>query len=292
MVEDPKRLVMPTPGSRKLLGRPALALPSIAAKLLADRQPIAPLPVRGPRLVPTGRHGVKMDEGYFWGHVPPPVRRNNVVNNERPINTTPLNDTIPHSADPHIPIWVNANYPPWTNPTWWSVPLNLEFDGCIPWYLVPTFLTKFTVPHTYMAVIKGISYEALNADQNDVFTIRVWVGGELAAEFEDINADSTQSNPALRYGINGFTREMPVNIIADYDSEIVIEATLNGPLDLAGNSPYFPGQPITTGDCLVRVILNGWMANVREQVEGGSRPTDLGNLGNLPLLDDQGGYQV
>ncbi len=42
----------------------------------------------------------------------------------------------------------------------------------------------------------------------------------------------------------------------------------------------------------MNVIVNGWLANLREDLDGGPRPTDLGDLDFTALEDDQsrGGY--
>jgi hypothetical protein len=292
MVDDPKRQLMRTPGIRTIPTQGSRILPAQVQQILAGKR-IQPLvPVKQPVLVPSGRHGVKVDEGYWWGHVPPPDRHRNVVNNDRPINVTPLNTSIPDSSGAQIPIWANTNCPPWNCPPYWSHALDIPVDGCVPWYLVPTLLGTITVPHDYFYVIKSVSYEVLGAVQGDAFRVHITANSMLATSFEDMVADAAQVNPALRYGLNGYTRPLPVNIIADRDTVIAVNAELQGPLNLAGVSPRFPGEPITTGNCLIRVVLNGWAAPLREQVDGGSRPTDLGNFGNLPLFDDQGGYQV
>jgi hypothetical protein len=125
-----------------------------------------------------------------------------------------------------------------------------------------------------------------------VFEFSITVNGKLVARFEDIAIDVAQPNPAHKFGLSGHTRMLPCWFIADRHTSINVHARLRGPINLAGVSPYFPGQPIATGNCLMAITLNGWLANLRENKDGGPRPTDLGDMGFLALDEDQGGGQA
>lgn len=283
---------MPRPGVRVLGTSQIVPLPTGADRHIPAAV-VRTLQAAQATTIPLGRRGVKVEEGYWMGPGADAVPVTMTVNNDRPIIVVPLNESIPDSDElPLIPVCLNINYPPWNNPTYWSLPLCPKVEGCIPWYEVPTLLPVLTVPHGYFWVIKGISYIAYNGVQDDVIDFVLTVNGSTAAHWEDAIADAAQANPANRYAMCGVTHEMPLNIIADRDTVISVQATLRGPLNFAGVDLNFPGQPIITGNCLVRVILSGWAVPMREQTEGGSRPTDLGDFGNLPLIEDQGGFQL
>ncbi len=253
----------------------------------------SPVPLPTPNVVsvpaPSNRD---VDYGYWYGWVPEAVRRHMTVNNDRPINILGVQEQLPESTDPQWPIWINANCPPWNCPPWWAVPLDIPFSKCVPWYEVDTILGGVQTPKEYFYVIKNICYEALNAAQDDVFEISLLVNNSLVARWEDIAVDAAQANPATMYGLAGAYRQMPTQFIVDRRSSISVRARLRGAINLAGVSPNFPGQPIITGNCEMKVILNGWAANLREDRDGGPRPTDLGDMGFIYLDDDQSGGQA
>ncbi len=243
------------------------------------------------RLPPQTSGGLNKQMWYGYG-VPPVVHRPWKPDIDRPINILPTMEREPDSDPPQFPIWINANCPPWVCPPFWSVTVDLPFAGCIPWYEVATLLDCFTVPQDRCLIIKNISYEALNAAVNDVFEIEVLVNNQTQHKTEDIYVDGAAANPAQRYALAGHFRPMPVNILADRNATVCVRTTLRGPISYAGVSPYFPGQPIISPDCQMKVMLQGWLANLREDLDGGPRPTDLGDFGMIPLEDDQsrGGF--
>jgi len=235
------------------------------------------------------RRGVGMDAGYFYGYVSQDQiqRRPSGPPLDRPIVIVPTAQREPESAPPQTPVWGNFNYPPWNNPPVWSVPMAQRYVGCVPQYEISVSLGCFTVPADRTMVIKEIGYQALNAAQGDVFQIEVLIDSSVRTSTEDINIDAAQANPAVRYGLFGHYRSMPTHILVDRNQTVCVRGTLRGPINLAGVSPYFPGQPITTGNCLMRAVLYGWLAPLREDIDGGPRPTDLGDMAMQALADDQ-----
>jgi hypothetical protein len=219
---------------------------------------------------------------------------------DRPINIIPTAEREPESEDPKTPVWLNTNCPPWVCPPMWSEPFDLQFARCMPFYEQAQLLyvqgdstrTALQVEQDRVLVIRRLSYEALNAVQGDVFQFEFLVDGALRFTVEDIVVDATQPNPAHRYGLAGHTRQIPVHLVVDRFHTLAIRGTLRGPLTLAGVSPYFPGQPIVSTNCYMRVFLEGWLANLRDNLDGAPRPTDLGDAGDDILADVQtrGGY--
>lgn len=207
---------------------------------------------------------------------------------ERQLFITPTAEREPESAAPQKPVWGNFNYPPWTQPPFWSVPFAQAFEACVPQYEISVLLGCYVVPADRTLVIKEIGYEALNAAQDDVFEIEVLVDQGVRLRIEDINIDAAQPNPAVRYGLYGHFRPLPTHILVDRNQTVCIRGTLRGPINLAGVSPYFPGQPIVTGDCSMKATAYGWLAPLREDIDGGPRPTDLGDLDGVALENDQG----
>jgi hypothetical protein len=245
----------------------------------------------GAQLVPAAQRGIAPDPGYWYGYVPAPERRRMTVNMDRPAYRMGSGEETPPSDDPREPIVLNTNCPPWVCPPYWSIPLDLPTEVCVPWYQVSTQMPCFKVPQGYYWAVKGLSYEALNAAQDDVFEFEVTVDGQQVLLFEDVVADAAQPNPAQKFGLAGHFRELPCHFIADFNTTVCARATLRGAVTLAGNSPNWPGQPIATGNCQMLLVFHGWLAPNRQNVEGGPRATDLGDFGNLNLMDDQAGWE-
>lgn len=220
-----------------------------------------------------------IDRGYWYGHSPEAVRVPARAPIDRPIYQVPTMEREPESAPPQKPAWVNSNCPPWVCPPFWSVPVDLMAEVCLPFYETQAVMDPcIDVPQDYFLVIKRISYEALNGVQGDVFQFDFLVDNSLRASFEDVIIDAAQPNPAHKYGLAGHTRQMPLHLVVDRNKRLCIRAMLRGAINLAGLSPHFPGDPILTGDCHMRIYLQGWLANLRENVDGGPRPTDLGDV--------------
>ncbi len=266
----------------------------IPPALLMQYAPTAPIidlttPMRP--VPPVGDGGT--DAGYWYGHNPPAERRSQgLVDINPPVYPLPVMAQIPRSDGPQDPVWFNTNCPPWVCPPYWSEPIDQELTACIPWYEVDTLMGTIAVPGDRFYVIRQVSYEALNAAQDDVFEFSILVNNKLVARWEDIAIDVAQPNPANKFGLSGHTRPLPLWFIADRSQHISVFARLRGAINLAGVSPNFPGQPIITGNCHMSIALQGWLANLRENRDGGPRPTDLGNMGNLAVFDDQGGGQA
>jgi len=232
-------------------------------------------------------NGVRMDPGYFYGYVPSPVPRNMTLSVEMPVHQVPTGQREPDSAPPKFPMWTNTNCPPWVCPPFWSVPVNLEFSACVPQYELAVFIGSVVIPKDYYLIIKNVSYQALNAVQDDVFELEFQDSGRTLAKWEDILIDAAAVNPAQKYALAGHFRPMPTHMLVDRNHTLTVRGTLRGPINFAGVSPFFPGQPIVSPDCQMRVLVEGWLANLREDLDGGPRPTDLGDMDFVALCDDQ-----
>lgn len=237
------------------------------------------LPSAGMRPVDPGSTQ-DIDRGYWYGYSPI-VPRETRAPVDRPINIVPTAEREPESAPPFEPVWVNANCPPWVCPPFWSQPFETTFDGCLPFYESASLIGDcYTVPQDHVLIIRNISYEVFDAVQYDVFQFDFLVDGSRRFGIEDMLIAPAVANPGRRYALASHDRPMPTNLVIDRNHTLCIRGILRGPINLAGESPYFPGQPIVTGDCTMKVILQGWLANLRENIDGGPRPTDLGDLGN------------
>jgi hypothetical protein len=251
------------------------------------------VPLRSAPMVQTSLpNNDDVDRGYWRGWGPDPTRRVMTVPNDRPIYALPTEQQVPPSDDPQMAMWFNTNCPPWVCPPYWSKPLELAVNACVPWYEVDTLLGNLVVPKDWFYVVTDVSYEALNAVQDDVFEFSVLVSNNLVGRWEDSIADAAQPNPAEQDALSGHYRTLPLWFIADRRSNITIRGRLRGQINLAGVSPNWAGEPILSTNCQMKVILHGWMANLREDVDGGPRPTDLGDFGFIYLHDDQGGGQA
>lgn len=252
-------------------------LPASVIRMLTSRRPM-PLPPE-----PSG-------PDIFWGDgVTHTHERRGII---RPMDELPRvyasADEIPPPVDEqdnlgNTPISLNTGCPPWLCPPMWSVALDFPAVACIPWYMVKTLLGTLNIPKGYLLAIKSVSYEAANAVQGDVVGFEVFVNGEQRAQWEDMVVDAAQPNPAHKFGLCGHIREMPLHIVVPVDSTVTVAATLMGAIDFNGVSPNWPGQPILTADCHVRMIFNGWYFPAMDNVQGGIRQASMGDMGNRML---------
>jgi hypothetical protein len=65
---------------------------------------------------------------------------------------------------------------------------------------------------------------------------------------------------------------------------VTVSATLQGAIDFNGVSPAWPGQPILTPDCHVKMLFNGWYFPAMNNIEGAMRQASMGDLENR-LMD-------
>lgn len=214
---------------------------------------------------------------------------------DRPIFRIPTGEREPESDPPQTPAWINSNKPGFNEPPVWSEPVAAPFTACVPWYGVAQALAFgingcMTIPHDRCLVVKGLSYEALNANLFDTFQFQILVNNSPLLTVEDMYIDNTIGNPAQQYAMSGHYRHMPCNFIADHDSILCATGILLGPILLGGPPApgVFPGLPITVGnDCQMKLILYGWLAPLRDVIDGGPRPTDLGDMDFADLDADQ-----
>lgn len=212
---------------------------------------------------------------------------------DRPIFRIPTGEREPESDPPQTPISLNTNKPGFTEPPLWSIPVQQVYSGCVPWYQVATMLAGcFTVPKDRAFQIRTLSYEALNAVQFDTFRFDILVNNAPVCTVEDMLVDTGAVNPAQQYGLAGHFRPMPVVIQADHESIVCVRATLLGQIGISGAPVTFAGNPILTGDCQMKILLGGWLAPLRDRLDGGPRPTDLGDMDFSALEQDQsrGGF--
>ena len=232
-----------------------------------------------------------VERGY-WADRPPPVPRiGDMPTMDVPIPIVPTNRKIPPSAPSKHQVVVNANEPPWNKPPFWAIPYDVVQCACIPFALKEAAVFNFKVPDDRMLIISHLSYEIHNIDQYQSFSIRVMDSGMTRLSIEDMLIDPLSANPAHRYAFAGHTRPMPVHTFVDHNHVLTITATFLGTLDFAGNSDQ-QQDAILTPNPEICVNVIGWLANVRDSRDGAPRPTDLGDLLNIPLRDDwtYGGY--
>ena len=180
----------------------------------------------------------------------------------------------------NTPVLLNSACPPWLCPPLFSVALDFPTTKCIPWYVVKTLMGDLDIPKGYLLALKSVSYEAANASQDDVVQFEILANGQPVAQWEDMVVDAAQPNPAHRFALCGHIRELPLHIVVAPNSKVSVVATLLGAVDFAGNSAAWPGQPITTGDCHVKMLFNGWFFPAMSNVQGSPRQGFIGDAGN------------
>jgi len=233
-----------------------------------------------------------VDRGYWQGSTPSVPRHMRMPYADDRIPIVPTAEREPESDDPQTPGWVNTNCPPWVCPPFWSASIDLRQEACLPFYEQTQLIGCYEVPQDYVLVVRNISYEALNAAQGDVFRFEFYIDSSFVMAIEDKVVDATAPNPAHKYALGGNTRMLQTHLVVDRNRTLCVRGILNGVVNFEGVSVHAPGDPIITGDCTFNVYMQGFLANLRENIDGGPRPTDLGDGDGefLELTQEYGGY--
>lgn len=185
-------------------------------------------------------------------------------------------------ADPQVPVWATGNLPPWNAPPFWGIPFSRDFELCVPTYEQEYTIGQITTGDMEMWVLKSVSYNLTSGlGQYELFEWKIYRSGAPRVTWEDMTIDPTTFDPSRRFVFAGDTAPLLVEERIDRARDARFTIKARGIVDLAGNSNHMPGDPIVPS-ANFRLTVNGWIAPLRENVDGGPRPTDLGLLGNLP----------
>lgn len=224
-----------------------------------------------------------IDRAWWYGWSPTPERQGAYTPEDNQLFITPTNEPEPDGVEPYWPFWVAGNCPPWNCPTFWGYPFDLDYEICLNEYEVETYIGSIQVPAMAMQVIRGLSYEVLTGlSQYEIFEITLRRGKETRVVVEDMIIDPTAAAPAERYVFAGDTRPLDIRDFADRERTYEIYVKARGIVDWDGVSVHAPGDPLIPS-AHIRISLMGWVSPIRQNVDGGPRPADLGDMLFIPL---------
>lgn len=261
-----------SPGMRRLMSA------------VANRQ-ARPLQSNTMQPIPPARND-DIDLTWWRGSVPEPVRRGDYRELDNQHYRFVTNQEEPEGEDPQTPVWVVGNCPPWNCPGYRSQPFDERFDTCLREWEVDTPLGGIPVEEDQMLVLKSISYHVISGlAQYDLFEIAMYESGVQRFRIEDMIIDPTTNNPSNRYVFAGDNKPLEVWQRIDRNSRMNFTVKARGLVDFDGNSNHNPGEPLDP-NAFIRLQVSGWRTPLRRNVDGGPRPTDLGDMENLEMYDD------
>jgi len=196
----------------------------------------------------------------------------------------PTGQEEPYSIPPQQPVWVVSTFPPWNLQPFWSKQFELAFDPCCtPTWEQEHLVGRITAPDMHMMVIQAISYEMITGlNQYDVFE---FVGRESGTEFlrvEDMMIDPLIATPARRHVFAGDDREMNIFYWLDRNKSAAFYVRPRGLVAMNGVSNHLPGDPLIP-NAHFRLSIRGYYAPIREDLDGGPRTVDLGELNDMDM---------
>lgn len=196
----------------------------------------------------------------------------------------PTNELAPASVEPQTSVHVTGVKPPWNEPPYWSVPFEqILVSDCVPTYEEWYRVGSFTVPDMHVAMLEQMSFEVLTGlVQYELFEFSVRGSGTEVMRIEDMIIDPLVGDPNHRYVFASDVSPMPVRHFFDRGRVITVMVRVRGLVDLAGVSNRLPGDPILP-NANFRVLMRGYYAPFRKDVDGGPRQQDLGNMGFYDL---------
>lgn len=258
------------PGPRK----PTEALMAHIARKLPQARPMTPAPVE--------QQNLDVDRAYWYTHAPVPPRQGRYEAEDDTLYRIPTQEEAPPGANPQNRAWVTGNLPVWNEPGYWSTPFEETYTVCVPtWeeeYQVGTLIS----PEMSITVIESVSYECISGlAQFDIFEWALYRPGKVA-QWEDMIIDPLTANPSLRHVFAGHVRPLPLIHRVDRGQTAWFTVKARGIVDLAGLSNHNPGDPLIP-NANFRLNVQGWRTQLRRNVDGGPRPTDLGNMEFMDL---------
>lgn len=249
---------------------------AITQQPLQQAQPMRPVP-------PSNDRDVDL---YYWrGSVAVPEARGGYKPVDDQLFKVPT-QTEASGDDAQLPLWATGNCPPWNCPPFWAQSFCERYEACIPTWEQEYTMGILRVPENVMYVIKSISYEVTSGlAQYDLFEISTYISQSKRASIEDMIIDPIAANPSERYAFSGFREPLPLQDRVDRNKWLRVTFRARGLVNLAGGSNHFPGEPINP-NAHAKVLVEGWIAPLRRNVDGGPRPTDLGNMGHIPMNRD------
>lgn len=224
---------------------------------------------------------------YYWRDpgVPTPPRRGGYRPVDNQLFRIPTAEEV-DGDDAQIPFWATGNCPPWNCPPYWAIPFSETFEVCVPTYEQEYTIGQINTGDMEMSTLKSVSYEVTTGlGQYELFEFKSYRGGQLRATWEDMTVDPTTFDPSERYAFAGHNKPLLLEDRVDRARNMRFTVKARGIVNLAGTSIHSPGDPITPS-ANFKLVVHGWVAPLRHNVDGAPRPTDLGNMGFIPMNED------
>lgn len=157
--------------------------------------------------------------------------------------------------------FVNAFPVIWEEPIVWSKPFDQTQAATIHFYEQATSIFQFSVPRQFLLVVRGVSYEVENADDEDVFEVSLLRNGNQLVKWTDYVIDFANPNPANRYAFAGHTRPMLFQTRLDQDEHLTIQITYRG-------TKPFVRTPADPFNQIAHVNVHGWLSRLRDSRVG------------------------
>jgi hypothetical protein len=235
--------------------------------------------------VPRENRSVDLDKGYWRGYSVP-VRQGAYAREDDQLFKIPSNEPGPGGERRNPRVFVMGNTPPWTTPPFWSRPFENSYVVCVPTYEQDYLAGTYNNVNMEMMIIQGISYHCISGlGQYEVFEIALYDGLTEKMRWEDTLMDPTTGDPSKRYVFAGDTKPLPAFLIVDRNHQLHIKVKARGFIDNNGVSVHGPGEPLVP-NANFRINLHGWIAPMRDNLDGGPRPTDLGNMDHVRMDAD------
>lgn len=232
------------------------------------------------------RRSDDIDLMYWRGSVPVPPRRGEWPEEDDQLLKIPTKQMEPVGEDSPQPIWVTGNLPGWNAPNFWAKPFEYTFTRCVPTWEEEYPIGIFTTPDMNMTIIRSVSYDVISGlDQFDLFEYKMYSSGHLKATWEDMTIDPASAAAAQRYVFSGDTIPLRLDWLVDRNKTCRFTIKARGLVDLAGASNHAPGDPINP-NAHFRLNIQGYIATLRRDVDGGPRPDDLGHMEYMHLDEE------
>lgn len=245
-----------------------------AANRLPERRPMAP--------ADQAYQNKDLDRAYWYSHAPTPPRKGRYSAEDDTLYRIPTQMQEPEGARPQNRAFVTANFPQWNQPTYWAEPFEETFTACVPTWEEDYNIGTIQTTALRMAVIKSVSYECISGlAQYDLFQFNMWDPANRA-EWEDMIIDPLIFDPSRRHVFSGYVSPLPLEAHVDRDRTVRFTVRARGLVAIDGTSNHNPGDPLLP-NAHFRLNVQGWWAPLRRNLDGGPRPTDLGNMEFMPL---------
>lgn len=187
--------------------------------------------------------------------------------------------------DPQNHLFVTGSPPMWTEPPYWSHPLEERFTACVPTWEEEYTMGTLKIPEDKMAIIQDVSYHVTSGlAQFDLFEFVMYDGARRAV-WEDMIIDPLVAAPARRYVFGGDTIPLPLTERVDSNRTLRFTVKARGIVTLAGVSNHNPGDPLIP-NANFRLLVYGYYAPLRHNVDGAPRQSDMGNMEFIPQNED------